>query len=240
MDSIIAIDPATGRTRSAGKLAIPAHDAGGAVLGGAAFVFGGGEKKTVDAVQRVTSSGTSIVGHLPSPRSDLSVVERDGVAYIVGGFDGMTYLRPVLSTLDGVHFRTLALLAVAVRYAAVVAVNDSIYVFGGVLPNGESDAVQRIDLATGRCSIVARLERSLSHSSAIVAGADVYLIGGRHGTRRVDDVLLFRTATAATTRAGALPYNVGDAAIASVAGHAFLLGGETPATTAKVVELSAF
>jgi len=83
MDSIIAIDPATGRTRSAGKLAIPAHDAGGAVLGGAAFVFGGGEKKTVDAVQRVTSSGTSIVGHLPSPRSDLSVVEHERVGYIV-------------------------------------------------------------------------------------------------------------------------------------------------------------
>jgi hypothetical protein len=45
-ESILALDPRTGDVRDRGALVQPTHDAAGAVLGGNAFVFGGGESSS--------------------------------------------------------------------------------------------------------------------------------------------------------------------------------------------------
>jgi hypothetical protein len=77
--SILRIDLGSGRVSEAGTLAAPVHDAGGAVLGGSGFVFGGGQVGPGSIVQRVGPSGGAItVGQLPAVRADLVAVSVTG------------------------------------------------------------------------------------------------------------------------------------------------------------------
>ena len=125
----------------------PTHDAAAATIGRTTFVFGGGSPNTVATVQAVATprsrrpparTGT-VVGQLPQPRSDLAVAtvtagrgtRATTTAYLVGGYDGTTYLPGVLATTDGTHFTTVARLSVPVRYPAVVAAGGMVYCFGG-------------------------------------------------------------------------------------------------------------
>ena len=68
--------------------------------------------------------------------------------YLVGGYDGTNPTRDVLVTTDGVQFRTVAQLPIGVRYPAVTALGDKVFVFGGELNGSQSSSVQEIDLPT--------------------------------------------------------------------------------------------
>ena len=111
-------------------------------LRGSDVVFGGGASTTVGTVEAVpegpaptpgsTASGIArVVGALPTPRSDAAAVTVAGIAYLVGGYDGINADPTVLATSDGRTFRSVAALAVPVRYPAVAALAGVIYVFGG-------------------------------------------------------------------------------------------------------------
>ncbi len=144
---VSTIVPGTGAMAPAAALADPTHDAGTATIGKTTFVFGGGSPDTVATVQAVATptvppaAGTTgtVVGQLPQPRSDLAVAtvtagrgaRATTTAYLVGGYDGTTYLPGVLATSDGTHFTTVARLSVPVRYPAVVAAGGMVYCFGG-------------------------------------------------------------------------------------------------------------
>ena len=151
------LDLETGALTSVATLASPTHDAGSAVLGGRAFLFGGGQAYPVATVEAVTlpggssasgssASGTSggtsggasasggagiVTGQLPQPRADDEAVTVAGTAYVVGGYDGSTGDTAVLATQNGSSFSTVATLPVDVRYGAVTAAGGKIYVFGG-------------------------------------------------------------------------------------------------------------
>ena len=155
------LDLETGALTSVATLASPTHDAGSAVLGRRAFLFGGGQAypiATVEAVNLPTGSPTGspgstlgssptstpgagaagvVTGQLPQPRADDEAVSVTGTAYVVGGYDGSTGDTAVLATQDGSSFTTVATLPVDVRYAAVTAAGGTIYVFGGeTVPGG--------------------------------------------------------------------------------------------------------
>ena len=157
------LDLETGALTSVATLASPTHDAGSAVLGGRAFLFGGGQAYPVATVEAVTlpggssaggasggssASGTSggasasggagiVTGQLPQPRADDEAVTVAGTAYVVGGYDGSTGDTAVLATQNGSSFSTVATLPVDVRYGAVAAAGGKIYVFGGeTVPGG--------------------------------------------------------------------------------------------------------
>ena len=49
--AITVLNPVTGRTARAGRLADPSHDAAGALLGGRPYLFGGGVAASLAAVQ---------------------------------------------------------------------------------------------------------------------------------------------------------------------------------------------
>ena len=157
------LDLETGALTSVATLASPTHDAGSAVLGGRAFLFGGGQAYPVATVEAVTlpggssasgssASGTSggtsggssasggagiVTGQLPQPRADDEAVTVAGTAYVVGGYDGSTGDTAVLATQNGSSYSTVATLPVDVRYGAVAAAGGKIYVFGGeTVPGG--------------------------------------------------------------------------------------------------------
>ena len=236
--SILLVDPSTGMMRPAGSLAVATHDAAGAVIGGAAFVFGGGDATTIDAVQRfVPGANARVVAHLPEPRSDLSVAAGATETYLVGGYDGTHWVASVLATSDGIRFRRAGTLAVPVRYAAVAVSGGALYVFGGVGTAGDVDAIQRLDLASGTMRVVGHLPAPLSHATAESIDSTVYILGGRHGDTRQRSVFRFDPAAGAVAAAGTLPFAVSDAGSATIDDHTFIVGGETPGLTNTVLVL---
>ena len=102
------------------------------MIGGRAFVLGGGTASSVPTVQAFTpGTQAAVVGALTRARSDSEGVSAGPVGYVVGGYDGTILDPQVLATRDGQHFRVAARLPVPVRYAATAAVAGLIWVFGG-------------------------------------------------------------------------------------------------------------
>ena len=236
---VLRLDLAGGTASPAGRLAAPVHDAAGALLGGRAFVFGGGARQTIADVQAVVPGGAAaLAGRLPAPRSDLAAVTVAGRTYLVGGYDGQAPSRTVLATGDGTRFRAIAQLPQGVRYPAVAADGRIVYVFGGEpAAGGESRAIQAIDLRDGAARIVGQLPKGLAHAVAFRLGGRIYLAGGRSGGRATDTLWRFDPAAGRAIPAGRLPAPISDAAVAVAGGGAWLLGGEDADQLATVMVL---
>jgi hypothetical protein len=228
---IVQVDRASGYSRIAGYLAVAVHDSAGAALGGRFFVFGGGAASTVPIVQGWTAGPATEVGRLPEARSDLSAASIGGTTYIAGGWDGSAMTPAVLATTDGVTFRTVAQLAVPVRYAAVAGLGSTLWVVGGVTSTSEggsteTDAVQKVDLGSGRVTVVGRLPQPMGHAAALILGGQIFVLGGRSGTVPSAAILRLDPASGAVAPAGQLPEAVSDAGSVVVGGVGYLVGGE--------------
>jgi Kelch motif len=239
-DRVVALDPSSGASATQGQLAEPLHDASAAELGGRVLVFGGGSASELDTVEELSPPTARIVAHLPGTRSDLSAIAVGSTAYLLGGYDGVAPTPVVLGTGDGAHFTTAARLPVAFRYAAVGAIGSRIYTFGGSTANGgDSSAIQLLDTASGRASVVGHLPRAISHASAVVLGGRIYVLGGRAEGTALRQIVSFDPATGHARSAGELPMAVTNAAAATAGGKGFLIGGlgSTGQTLDSVVEL---
>ena len=227
---VFSLNPRTGRLAPAGSLAQSVHDAAGATLGGTAYVLGGGSTSSTTAVQALSAGGTArIVGQLPAPRSDVVAATVGGQIYLIGGYDGQTLAAAVLRTRDGRSFSTVTRLPVPVRYPAVAAAGETIYVFGGETADGRpTGAIQAIDATSGRASVIGRLPNPLAHASAVSLGGRIYVLGGTAGNSPSAVVLGFDPSANRATAAGRLPMPVTNAAAATVGGAGYLVGGTGP------------
>ncbi len=202
VDTVYAVDPASGKVLADGKLAAAVHDAAATTIGANDLVLGGGSPDTVATVQSVPAvadpapgvtptperAGTT-VGQLPAPRSDLAVATSrnsrgTATSYVVGGYDGTTYEPQVLATTDGIHYSTVANLTVPVRYPAVVARGGLLYVFGGQTASAgttttATDDIQVVDPAAHTSRVVAHLPQPLYGAAAFVINGTVYVAGGQ-------------------------------------------------------------
>ncbi len=244
--SIVTVDPVTGASRAGGTLSEAVHDAAGVRSGGRILVFGGGgpsENGTADVQAVATSGATSVIGTMPTPRSDQVAVRVGKTSYVLGGYDGAAIVPEVLATDDGVTFTWAGSLPVPVRYPAVAVVGKVIYLFGGVSDSQagvDTSTVQRLDTVSGAIDTVATLPTSLSHASAIVLGGQVFLLGGYvDDTRLSDQILRFDPATGTTTSVGTLPAPVSDGAAVVVGTQGYLVGGQgadrAPLATVTVI-----
>ena len=254
VSTVSTVLPSNGAITEAGALANPVHDAAAATVNHRTFVFGGGSPDTVPAVQSIASPAIppqpgsigAVVGQLPEPRSDsatTTVTPRGGhgatTAYIVGGYDGTTYLPDVLSTADGTHFATVARLAVPVRYPAVVADAGLIFAFGGQTASPGStttatDDIQMIDPATRRASVIGHLPQAMYGAAAFLIGGTIYVAGGQvPGGDTLTQIDAFVPATHKVLAAGLLPQADafgGYATVGSGRGAVgYLVGGEVAA-----------
>ena len=238
--STYTLDPATGRTTPGPSLGVPVHDTAGALVGGVPTVVGGGNAAEQAVVQQAAGSGWRTVGRLPSARSDLAVVAAGRTAYAVGGYDGTQPAQAdVLRSTDGTTWSVAAHLPEPVRYPAVVVEGGALWVFGGERSGRELDVVQRIDLGTGSARVVARMPGALGHESAALLAGRVLLAGGRDSAGDPTDRLWwFDPATRRFTSAGRLPTMLADSAVAAVGTDTvYLLGGESPSLTDRVIRL---
>jgi len=238
-DEALRIDLANGRTTRLQSLEVPVHDVAGGLVGGAPAVVGGGNATEQNVVQLLSDSAWHVAGHLPTTRSDLSVVQEGARAFVIGGYDGASVPTTILSlTADG-SSRPAGHLVRGVRYAATARVGHTAYVFGGEVLGSELDIVQAVDLSTGRTRVVARLPVPLGHAMTAAVGGRILLMGGRvTPSRQTGAMWWFDPATGRFSHAGALPHPLSDAAVASYGHRVWLLGGEDPTVTDQVVRLS--
>jgi DNA-binding beta-propeller fold protein YncE len=230
MDAVTTLDPVTGATRPAGRLAQATHDAAGVAVGGRLLVLGGGTATSVATVQAFSPGRpAAVVGQLTRARSDSNGVSAGPVGYVVGGYDGTTVDPQVLATTDGQHFRVAARLPVPVRYAGTAAVAGLIWVFGGQTAASGSratDAIQRVDPATGAAAIVGHLPQPVQGAAVIALDEQIYVAGGATTRGTSKTVLRFDPATSRVSAAGELPVPAAYAAAAVTGGVGYLIGGE--------------
>ena len=233
VNTVTWLDPVTGGTRVAGHLAAATHDAAGFTIAGRAFVAGGGTAASVPTIQMFTLGTASspggqamVAGSLARARSDSTGVTVGPVAYVLGGYDGSTLDPQVLATTDGLRFRVAARLPVPVRYAGVSASAGMIWVFGGETAGGATDAIQRINPATGAAAVVGHLPEPMQGAAAISLDGRIYVAGGVTAGQASRMVFRFDPATSRVTAVGELPVPVGYAAAAVTGGIGYLIGGE--------------
>ena len=234
------IEPGSGRVQPLRSLPVPVHDTAGVLLGHRPVVVGGGNATEQDVVQVRRPGGWSVAGRMPQARSDLTAVTIGDRALVLGGYDARTpAVRSILSSRDGVHWSTIGALPVPVRYAASVVSDRAVWVFGGERAGLEQRVVQRIDAATGHASVVAHLPHPLGHASAIALGRRILLVGGRVGANTVTDLMWwFDPTTHRFAPAGRLPVPLADSAVAVDGGGVYLVGGESPSMSDRVLRVA--
>lgn len=220
-------------------LTTPVHDVAGASQGATALVVGGGGSVEESVVQERSTGAWRPAGRLPTPRSDLSAVTVGREVYVLGGYDGRSVaLGDVLVSRTGRHWRVAGRLPVPVRYAAVARVGAAIWVIGGERAGVMVDAVQRVDLRTGRAELVGHLPRPVGHAAVLVLAGRMLLAGGRTSADRLTDRLWW-VRGGRVTPAGRLPHPLADSAVAARGPHtAYLVGGETPAPSDRVLRVT--
>jgi hypothetical protein len=137
----------------------------------------------------------------------------------------------ILATTDGVSFRPVAQLAIPVRYAAVAGVGSTLWVVGGVTSiteggTAETDAVQKVDLLSGRVTIASRLPQAMGHATALILDGHMFVMGGRSGTTPSAVIYRLDPASGTLEAAGQLPGPVSDAGSVVVGDVGYLVGGE--------------
>jgi outer membrane protein assembly factor BamB len=208
--------------RPAGQLPAPTHDAAAATDGRSAFLFGGGQASSTDAVVRVDprTGAARAAGSLGEPLSDLGAATIGGTPYLVGGYTGARYATAVLRFRPGRSPQVVARLPAGLRYAGVAALGDKIYAAGGLTTSGDSRAVLAVDPARGTVTRVATLPVPLAHVALAALGSRLLLVGG--GSARVLSI----DPRSGTVRAVArLPQPLADPAAISLNGRVFVLGG---------------
>jgi hypothetical protein len=238
-DRVLRLDLATGRGSRLPALPVPVHDTGGGMVAGRPTVVGGGNATEQPLVQTLVRGRWLRGDALPTARSDLVTAQWRRHLYVVGGYDGASVPREVLRLSARAAPRRAGFLLRGVRYAAVARVRSELFVFGGEVAGRELDTIQRIDLITGQTRSAGRLPRGLGHAMAAAVGDRILVMGGRVTPHEQTDAMSwYDPATSRVRPAGHLPFPVSDAAVASNERQIWLLGGETPSTTDRVVEVT--
>jgi len=218
-----------GRMRVVGRLPVATHDAAAALAGRSAYLFGGGQAVSTDAVVRVSpATGSSAsAGSLGEPLSDLGAASIGRTAYLAGGYTGTRYATAVLRFRPDRSPLVVARLPVGLRYAGVAALGGKLYVAGGLALGGLSRSVFQVDPRTGAVRRVATLPAPMAHVALTRLGSRLLLVGG--GSRHV---LAIDPHARTVVVAGTLPQPLADPAAISQGNRALVLGGGTNAVYA--------
>jgi len=229
-----------GRVQRLSRLPGVQHDAQAAALGGAVFVFGGGDRQQYGHILRYDPASAAVTraGNLPQAQSDVAVTQIGDTAYVVGGFNGTQFLDTILAWRPGQPVRTVAHLPVGVRYAAVAPSGGRVIIAGGSLPSGASSAIYRFDPATGAVARIGRLPRPLTHAGAAALGSQVYVVGGRGeatgtATSAIESI---DPSSGAVHPAGRLPHALSDAAVVATGQSIVIAGGRSDTATQDSVD----
>ena len=237
-DAVSVVSGAT--ERDAGRLPTAVHDAAAARLGGAVYLFGGGDGTRQHG--EIVRIGGGVVGSLPAPSSDQAAATIGDTAYVVGGFTGTRWLDTIVAWSPGRGARVVAHLPSPVRYAAVASAGGKLFIAGGSLPSGTASAQVFEYSPTGHAlRRVGRLPAPTTHASAAELGGIAYVIGGRGAALDTPTarVVAIDPRTRRVHPAGHLLQPLSDAAAISLGKAILVAGGRSSAgTQASLLTLS--
>ena len=166
------------------------------------------------------------VASMPQRRSYVAAAQIDEAIYTAGGMVGDTG-RPLatFTRYDAVADRwdTLPQLPQPTRAAAAAASGDTLYVFGGTTPDGNTGDVWAWD--GEHWSARAPLPSPRFNHSAIAVGDDIYVLGGFRSGRELRDVLVYDTRADSWRRSTALPEPNHAFDVVLFRGEIWMLGG---------------
>lgn len=233
-----------GSERELGRLPGAQHDAAAVSLGGAVYVFGGGNGVAqLDHILRVDPRIGAVreVGRLPAASSDVAAATVGNTAYVVGGFTGTSWLNTIVAWRPGQRARVVGHLPVPLRYAAVTVVGGKLVIAGGSTPAGvASRGVLVFDPVLARVRKIGLLPAPTTHAAAATVGGIAYVIGGRGAavgtpTARIVGV---DPVSGRIVRAGRLRQALSDLGAATTPGGIVVVGGRgRTATVATIGEL---
>ena len=227
----------------ASPLPLALHDATAAALGGAVYLFGGGDGvRQLDGIIRVAPGAPATVGRLPAAELGPGGcgARRGGVRRRrLHGHELAEHDRPLAPRRP----RRGSSAICRCRCATPRSPRSSgrIVIAGGSTPAGTaSDAVLSFDPATGRVTRIGRLPSPTTHAAAAALGTASYVIGGRGAT--VDTPTASIEAVDPLARkvvpAGMLDSARSDLAAVGLPGRILLAGGrDGSGTVATVSEL---
>ncbi len=205
--AVTQLNPVTGQTRAIGRLAALAHDAAGAVLGGRAYVLGGGvayliggyDGTTLSPAVLATTDGRHfrVAARLPVPVRYATAAAGPGGIWVFGGqtASGATNVIQRIDPADGTAV-VAGHLPQPLRGAAAISLDGRIYVAGGATAAAVSRVIYRFDPATSRVTPAGVLPVPVAYAAGAVAGGVGYLIGGEDGGSAVPAVTTLRLVAA--------------------------------------------
>ena len=206
------------------------HDAAGAVLDNALYLFGGGDSVgQLDTIRRVDANGAvALAGRLPAPSSDSIAATVDRTAYVVGGYTGTRWLDTIVAYTPATGPRVVAHLPVGLRYPAVGAANGRLVIVGGTTPASHATtAIYLFDPASAAVTKLGDLSQPITHASAVGIGDEVILAGGQNNARQPQaGIVAINPKTRLVRDAGTLGTARSDAALVNANGHLILIGGK--------------
>lgn len=164
---------------------------------------------------------------MPQPRGRFSLVNHDGLLFVLGGetADGVSDSVLVYDPRKDTWSDAEAMPSPASNLAAV-ALDGRIMVFGGSGPDGlPLDTTGFYDPATDSWEAGASMPIPLAAHTATVWNGKVYLFGGWNGVGYTGDALVYHPATDSWGGLPLLPTPRGFAGAALVRDHILVLGG---------------
>jgi DNA-binding beta-propeller fold protein YncE len=233
-----------GGDTTTGTLPLALHDAAAAYVGGADYLFGGGDGVVQHAeIYRIDApTGTSsLAASLPAPSSDQAAASIGNTAYVVGGYTGTRWLDTIVAFRPPRSVRVVAHLPTAVRYAAVTAVDGELIIAGGSLPDGTaSRAIYSYKPGRG-ITLLGRLPAPTTHAAAAALGSRALVIGGRGPLLDTpkSTIVAVNPLNGSVRVAGRLPTAISDEMASSSGGRLLVFGGRAASgTTDQIVELT--
>jgi non-specific serine/threonine protein kinase len=247
-------------TTVVGVLPVSLFAAAAVTIGDREYIFGGATGSAASPVPELgilsydplsSNSTLAEIAHLPSNNYGLAAAAIGSTVYIVGGDNGTAVLDTIVAWRPGGKATVTQPLPVALRYAAVAAVDGRIVIAGGLLAN--NTASRRIYVYDPATQVVTTLRAQLPVGLYAAAGASLgklaYIIGGAKPTgpasdpsaTPVDTIYSIEPRTGVVALAGTLTSGArAEAAAVRIGGVIYLAGGLTSGavTSAAVGKLS--
>src|SRR5438067_3153287 len=215
LDSILRVDPTTGRSTVVGRLPAPSSDQSAAAIGRTAYVVGGydGTRWLDTIVAWRPGASARVVAHLPTPLRYAAVSASDGRIVIAGGStpDGSASDAVLAFDPKSRAVRRIGRLPAPTTHAAAATLGDLAYVIGGrgATPDTPTARILAVDVDAARhVRSAGTLRTPLSDLAATtIANGRILLAGGRGPAGTVSSLseLVPHAAASAAKKAVATP-----------------------------------
>lgn len=216
-------------------LPVPTHDAAAGFLGPDLYVFGGGQSASYNTIVRIHNGAAAVVAYLKRPLSDAVCVPyrdqgRDGLL-LTGGYDGQVFKRTVqfVSLVNGkLTFTNLFALPVGLRYPAVAAVGNQVFIAGGKEASGQlSHQIYSWNGTGAQAHPAGRLPIGLEKAALYADSQYLVLVGGKDPAgKSLSAIDAIQRSTGKVRRIGTLPKPLADFGSAQH-GHRLVIAGGT-------------